>query len=240
MTMGIVEPIAIGLGLHLGKKVVDWLWNGVQNDQVPVASPSGNLGFAAPYGGRTQIGQEFTVPHHQVSELVVGTFYIPDSLEGVLRGDEVTLVLIVEQATQQVLFFAADLEAGYEVHLPHGIYSFFVFLMDSTANDFWDAEIYATGFPCTENLSGFGTIFTDDPDDIWNIVDDCPLAILSGGPYALDFILIDNESVPELPMFFSEILDNGFDTGYGLTCPVCDLSFNRDSDLQQHIANWHT
>jgi len=51
-------------------------------------------------------------------------------LEIMVLGDEVPLVLIVEETHDQVFLFEADLETGYEIYLPHGSYSFYVFLVE--------------------------------------------------------------------------------------------------------------
>ena len=216
--MAVMTPIAIGLGLHLGKKVIDWIWNEIQDGEAPVANQSGNLSFTASHTGRTLVSKDFTVPKYQANELVVGNLYLPDTIADLMFGDEIPLILIVEEETQQQAFlFTADLEAGYEVYLPHGIYSFYVFLMDTASDDFMDAEIYAIGFPSKVDLSDIARIDLGYHEDIWNMVSDFPIEITSGGPYTLDFILIDTDRVPEFPKFFSELLGNGIEAGYNLT-----------------------
>lgn len=209
--MGIVEPIVIGLGIHIGKKAIDGVWKRIQGGEAPIADQSGNLGFTASHAGRTLVSKEFTVPKYQANELVVGNLYLPDTIMDFMFGNEIPLILIVEETQRQALLFTADLEAGYEVYLPHGIYSFYVFLMDPDSDDFMDAEIYAIGFPSTIDLSDTAGINLADHEDVWNIVSDFPIEITSGGPYALDFILIDTDRVPEFPKFFFELLGSGLE-----------------------------
>lgn len=216
--MGIIEPILVGLAVHLGKKGIDWIWNAIQSGGAPVADQSGNAGFAAVQAGRTVVGPEFTVPGAQPHEQVVGELYYASSLSELLVGDEVVLMLFVEETQGLALLFAADLEAGYEVYLPHGLYSAYVLLMDADSDDFLDAEIYAIGFPSVVDLSGIEQFQLDAPDDVWDVVSDLPCEITWGGPYRLDFILVDTDEFPEFPMFFSELLaDEAVPGGYDLT-----------------------
>lgn len=223
--MAVVEAIAVGLALHLGKKAMDWVWDAVQDGEAPVVNPSGNLGFAAWDGGRTVVAKELTVPEYQVSELLYGNLYLPDTITDYI-GDPIPLVLIIEEIHQQVLFFAADLEAGYEVYLPHGIYSFFVFLMDADSEEFMDAEIHAVGFPSAVDLSDIARIDVDEHDDIWDIVISDPIEITSGGPYSLGFILIDTDREPELPRYFYELVDAN---------RVCDFCL---TVYEEYSADW--
>jgi hypothetical protein len=216
--MGIIEPILVGLAVHLGRKGIDWIWNAVQSGGAPVANQSGNLGFATVRDGRTIVGPEFTVPQALAHEQIVGELYYATTLSDILLGDEVALMLFIEQTQGQALLFAADLEAGYEIYLPHGLYSAYVLLMDADAPDFLDAEIYAVGFPSIVDLSGIEQFQLDTPEDVWNMVSDLPNEITWGGPYRLDFVLVETEVFPELPMFFSELLEDDFVSGgYDLT-----------------------
>lgn len=202
-----IEALAVGVGVHLGKKTIDWIWNAIQDGKAPVANQSGNLGFTGSDVGRTLVSKEFTVTRHQVNELVFGNLYLPDTIIDFIVGDVVPLILIVEETQQQTFLFTADLEEGYEVYLPHGIYSFFVFLVDLDSEDFLDAEIYAIGFRGTVDLSNITRIDIDDHEDIWDVVSELPVEITSGGPYILDFILIDTDRVWEFPNTFSELVN---------------------------------
>lgn len=216
--MGIIEPILVGLAVHLGKKGLDWIWGAIQDGRAPVADQSGNVGFATVHAGRTVVGPEFTVPRAQPHEQIVGKLYYPSTISDIMWGDEVALMLFVEETGGQALLFAADPDAGYEVYLPHGLYSCHVLLMDGDSDDFLDAEIYAIGFPCVVDLSGIEQFQLDDPEDVWGIVSDLPHEITWGGPYRLDFVLVDTSEFPEFPMFFSELLvDEAVPGGYDLT-----------------------
>jgi hypothetical protein len=215
--MGVIEPIAIGLGIHLGKKVIDWVWQSIQAGSTPVANQKGAVGFTTSYHGRTSVGKDFTINGFQANELVIGKLFLPDTIRATTRGNEIALIMITEETTLEAFLFAADTNAGYEIYLPHGLYSFYVFLMDSTCPDFLSAEIYAIGFPSALDLSQFSDIEMESHDDIWDLVSDFPIMITQGGPYNLDLILINTDLVPELPKSFNELLGEAGTAYYDLT-----------------------
>lgn len=200
------EVIATSLITHLGKKAIDRFWSGRHAGEYPVLNQAGTLRYATLDTGRVSIGRSATVPNDQEYETLFGDFYIPDTIADIITGDEIALVLVIEEHYQQVLLFEADLDTGYQIDLPHGVYSVCVFLVDGDADDLFDAMIYAVGFQCAEHidLSDISTITVSDHEDIWDMLDDSPIEMTWHGPFYLDFILIDTEQIPEFPLFFSE------------------------------------
>ncbi len=201
-----IEAIAIALLTHLGKKVIDNFWDARKSGSAPIVDDGGHLGFtAASQNGRTLVNKSFSVPLRQASELVYGDLYLPQSIQDILVGDETAIVLVIEEAQSQVLLFTADVDNGYAINLPHGNYYFYTFIVDSDADDLLNAMIYAVGFPSGIDLSTIDRFTLDDHDDIWDYVNDVPYEIGPGGPYYLDFILIDTDEVPDFPVYFSEL-----------------------------------
>jgi hypothetical protein len=203
------EIVVSALLIHLGKKGIDKFWPECRSGKHPVISQTGNLGYAFSDAGLMQVGKELTVSQYQEYQTLVGNLYIPDTIQNLMVGDEVVLVLVIEETNQEVFLFEADVE-GYKVDLPHGVYSIFVFIVDARVEDLFDALIYAVGFPCAEdiNLSDKQSISVDNHEDIWDLIDETPIEITRGGPFYLNFILIDTDEVPEFPQFFSEFLED--------------------------------
>ncbi len=206
--MAVLEAIAIGVAVHLGKRVVDWIWDAVQDGGAPVADQSGNVGLTVSRAGRTVVDRGFTVPRAQPHAQVTGELYCPGTISESLYGDEVALMLIVEETEGQALLFAVDLDGEYELVLPHGLYSSYILLMDTEADDFLDAEIYAIGFPSAVDLSGIDQFTLEDPEHVWDMVSDAPWEVTWGGPYRLDFILIDTEEIQGFPRFLAELIED--------------------------------
>lgn len=206
------EIVASGLLIHLGKKAIDKFWPECRSGKHPVVSQTGNLGYAFSDAGRMQVGKELTVSQYQEYQSLFGNLYIPDTIRNLMVGDEVALVLVIEETNQEVFLFEADVNKGYKIDLPHGVYSIFVFIVDAKAEDLFDALIYAVGFPCAEDidLSGIQSISVDNQEDILDLIDDTPIEITRGRPFYLDFILIDTDKIPEFPQFFSELLEDEF------------------------------
>jgi hypothetical protein len=202
------EVVAVSLISYLGKKTIDEFWSKRRSDSYPVISQDGNIGYANLDSGRVSVERSLTVSRSQRYETLFGKLYVPDTIEDLLGGDEIALVLVIEERSQQAFLFETNLDEGYQIDLPYGIYSVFVFIVDSDEEDLFDAMIYAIGFPCAEDidLSDIDHITAEDHEDIWDIIDDSPVKITRGGPFYLDIILIDTEEIPEFPQFFSEIL----------------------------------
>ena len=215
-----IESVIGALAIHLGTKVIDHFWSSNQSEDFFAINSAGNMQQLSWNEGRPSVSKDFTTNPYQESEIVFGDIYIPDSITDLLSGNEILLLLIVEETQQQVILLEADINEGYEISLPHGIYSFYIFLMDSNADDFFDAEIFGIGFPSTIDLSN--DLLLEDHDDIWNIVNTSPWEVTYGGPYLLDFILIDTEMIPEFTRYFSDFLDNEENTK--ITNQICNLT----------------
>jgi hypothetical protein len=203
--IGIMGQVAVALMTYLGKKTIDNFWGARSGPDNPIITQNGNLGFTSSHEGRTLVGREFIVDEYQEVELIFGNLYLPEPLSEYLYGDEIALVLIVEEIEPEAVLFEADLDYGYEIYLPHGIYSFYVFVVDPDLDDLFDAEIYAIGLPSSLDLSGVEELTLEDADDIWEYLIDSPIPVSEGGPYYLDFILLDTDEVPEFPKSFSEL-----------------------------------
>ena len=199
-----LEAISIALITHLGKKVIDRFWNRLQTGNTPVVNQTGNIENTTLHAGRTLVQKEFTVPEYQEYELILGNFFMTPMLMALLVDTEVPLVLIIEETQQQVFLFEADLDEGYEIDLAHGIYSFYVFLVDRGETDLLNSAIHAVGLPSRIDLSGVEDSLVED-EDVWNLVEDSPIEITRGGPYNLDFVLIDVDELPEFPKVFSQL-----------------------------------
>lgn len=151
--------------------------------------------------------RHFTNRHHQPDELIVGNLYFPYTVNDLLVGDELILVVVIEERYQQMLFFPAD-HAGYEIYLPHGVYSFLVLLVDIGLDDLLEADILAIGLPSALDLSGIDDINVESYDDIWGLLIDEPLQVGYGGPFYLDFVLLDTLEHPEFPSTLWELFSD--------------------------------
>ena len=163
------QAVAVPVLIHLGKKVIDSFWSERRAGNAPIVNQTGNIGHTVSEAGRTRVAREFTVSTYQEYESLSGNLYIHSTL-GELE-DAVALVLVIEETTQQMVLFEADVDMGYEIDLPHGVYSIIIFLLDPEAEDLFSAEIYAIGFPCAGDidLSGIGSFSVDDYEDVWEL-----------------------------------------------------------------------
>ena len=201
----ILEGLAVSLGTVAIKGICKILWDKIKGGDQPVVNSYGNLDMVTSQAGRTLIRKDFTVPGYQDYGVVIGGLYLPASIHQSMDGSEVPLMLVVEETTQQILLFEADLDEEYELYLPEGIYSFYVFLVDGDADELLDAEIYAIGLPCTLDLSAIQELILEDPEDISNYIDDSPLEIIGGESGRIDFLLLDRKEYPEFPSDFAEL-----------------------------------
>lgn len=88
-----LEAIGIAVFIHLGKTVIDRFWGAQRTGSTAVVDQSGKLEYTAPDAGRTVVHKEFTVHQRQESVLLFGNFYLMDTLQELLVGDEVPLGL---------------------------------------------------------------------------------------------------------------------------------------------------
>jgi len=203
----LLETIATALIAHIGKKVVDSFWKRLQTGNTPVIDRTGHIENSTLREGRTFVQKAFTVSEYQDYELILGEFYMTPISEALLMELAVPLVLVIEETTQQVVLFEADLEGGYEIELAPGIYSFYVLLVERDNPDLGNAEIYALGLPSKMDLSSSEELPEDDAA-LWDFVEDSPREIIPGGPYILDFVLIDSDEILEFPKYLSELFED--------------------------------
>jgi hypothetical protein len=205
--MEVIAAIATPLLIHLGKVTIDRFWGTQSQGNSAVVNQTGSLEYTASDAGRTQVRKDFTVPTYQRYEVLFGDLYLDDTVRELLSGDEIPLVAIVEENQQQVLLFDTDLD-GYEVDLPQGVYSICVFLVDADASTLFDSQVYAIGFPSAIDLSDAGGGFElDYYEDVWQIIDSSPVEIKEGGPYYLDFVVVDTTRLAENPLYFADLME---------------------------------
>ena len=206
------EEIAGAIFGHLGKTAIDHLWGSNRSGEKLVINNSGIIGSTF-YSdqGRTQVPQDTIVlPTEQPFGILIGNIYTPNTLEPWMLEQGILLVLILNENSGQAYFFEADLEYGYEITLPYGIYSCFVFLIDSYEDNFFEAEIFAMGSFCREDidLRQIESFEIDDVHNIWELVDESPVIVNNRGPFYESFILIDTDVEEELPKTFAELIGN--------------------------------
>lgn len=220
------EAVVSGLIIHIGKTAIDKFWTNKDSPKSPIVNQSGIISYAAKdTKGRTVIPKPATEAGTQQYGTLFGNLYLPETLQNELVGDEIALVLVVGEGrnNDQTMLFEADINNGYVIDLPFGLYSIFVFLLDPSAQDLLRAQIYAVGFPNAENvnLTGIGFIDVEKYDDIWTLVDLSPVRMMSRQPSFLDFILFDTAVETNLPVTFAEMLAQQSDV-FGYYCPYCD------------------
>ena len=218
------EAVASALLIHIGKTAIDKFWSNRHSSKSLVVNQTGNVTRSTrDEAGRTVIRKDLTGLRSQKSESLFGNLYLPSTVQGQIVGDEIGLVLVFGEENEQVLLFEADINHGYEIDLPFGSYSIFVFIIDPEEPDLFDAEIYAVGFPTAQDvdLSGIQTISLDEYEDIWDLVDISPVRIKKGGPFYLDFILFDTDVELDLPKSFSEIFQEE-EQELGYICSHCE------------------
>ena len=218
------EAVASALIIHIGKTAIDKFWTNKDPLKSPIVNQTGLVSYAGKDSqGRTVIPKNVTGLPYKQSGTLFGNLYLPDTIQEILVGNEIALVLVVGENNDQVFLFEADIDNGYKIDLPFGLYSVFVFILDPTASDIFDAEIYAVGLPNAEdvNLTGIGSIDVENYEDIWSLVDMSPVRITSSQPSFLDFILFDTAVEKELPRSFSEIFAQESEV-FGYYCPRCN------------------
>ena len=212
--MGPLESVLVGLSVHLGSKIINRLWDAAKGGRRSIVSQTGSIALVEQHHGQLDIQRRFSAPSAPESAAINGRLFLPTSVGDTLMGDEIPLVLIVEETGQQTFLFEVELEAEFSIYLPPGIYSFYVFLMDSTSHDFYSAEIFAIGFPAKGGFSAVSDFELDDHDDIWNFIEDSPFDVTDPGMFNMDFILLDTAMVPEFPNYFSDMLGDPQDIHY--------------------------
>lgn len=114
------------------------------------------------------------------------------------------MIFVIDEINEEMVVFQTDLTKEFNIYLPRGIYSFYTFLLDSTADTLADAWIYALGLPCTFDMTDTDQFFLENTEDVYELIANSPMEISGRGPYRVDMILIDAEDIPDLPSYFSE------------------------------------
>lgn len=226
------ETVAATLLIHIGKKAVDTFWFNRDSSKKPVVDQTGNITYTGlDTTGRTVIPTNFTKLRHQQSATIFGNLYLPDTIQDIIVGDEIVLVLVIGEDNERSFLFEADIERGYRIDLPYGYYSIFIFIVDSEEEGLFDAAIDAIGFPTAEgvDLSGIREIFSDNYEDFWGLVDSSPIKVTRGGSFYLDFIFFDTIEA-DLPQSFSEIFENEARV-FGYICSNCGTQVTSIIDI---------
>lgn len=154
------------------------------------------------------VRNDFTGSAYEECEFVFGSLFLPDTVQELLTGGKVLLLMVYRKKTRDLLLSELEADTRYMLDLPHGLYYFFALILDAGARDLLDSRIYAIGIPCHENLNRpeLERFYLEHPADIWEFVDPAPIDIKQGGPLYLNMIMIDAEQIPDYPMLFSEFL----------------------------------
>lgn len=209
-----MEGIAVGKCIHLlsriENKALDQFWKDTSAGKYPIIDLEGNMGYSlSGQDGLLFIRNDFTASAYEECEFVFGSLFLPDTVQELLSGDKVLILMVYRRTSRNLLLSELDADTRYMLDLPHGLYSFFALVLDAGARDLLDSRIYAVGLPCKENLNRpeLEKFYLDHPADIREFVDPTPIDIKRGGPFYLNLIMIDAEKIPDCPMLFSEFLE---------------------------------
>ncbi|AKB77385.1 hypothetical protein MSHOH_0902 [Methanosarcina horonobensis HB-1 = JCM 15518] len=208
-----MESIAVGKCIHLlsriEDKALDRFWQDTSAGKYPIIDLEGNMGYSlSDQDGLLFVRNDFTASTYEDCEFVFGNLFLPDTVQELLSRDKVLILMVYRKTTRNLLLSELEADARYMLDLPHGLYSFFVLVLDAGAKDLLDSRIYAVGLPCKENLNRpeLEKFYLEHPADIREFVDSAPIDIKRGGPFYLNLIMIDAEKIPDCPMLFSEFL----------------------------------
>jgi hypothetical protein len=221
-----LAAIAVPITVHLGRKLIDKVFDRARKGQavvadrragvVPVLGQQGAL--RAPSARRSATGFQ---------RVYVET-RLEDSIPAHVYDNCVMLVLVVnEVAAENTLLFDADVGEPFVVDLPDGTYSFYSFLVDSRYPDIETAPLYGFGLPSHEDI-----------DDVSTLIEDAPLEVVVDGPDTLVLFVLDTYRSSELPRTFGEFLIGQGEllTGVWLIEGADDFGGDSQSliDLAQH------
>lgn len=209
----VLENIAVGECIHLlsqiEDKALDQFWKDTSAGKYPIIDLEGNMSYSlSDQDGLLFIRNDFKASTYEEYEFVFGNLFLPDTIQELLSGDKVLLLMVYRKTTRNLLLSKLDADTGYMLDLPHGLYSFFVLVLDAGARDLLDSRIYAVGIPCKENLNRpeLEKFYLEHPADILEFVDPAPIEIKRGGPFYLNLIVIGTEKIPDCYLLFSELL----------------------------------
>lgn len=208
-----MEGFAVGKCISLlsriENKALDQFWKDTSAGKYPIVDLEGNMGYSlSDQDGLLFVRNDFTDSTCEECEFVFGNFFLPDTVQELLTGDKVLLLMVYRKKTRDLLLSELEADTRYMLDLPHGLYSFFALVLDAGARDLLNSRIYAIGLPCKENLNRpeHERFFLENPADIREFVDPAPIDIKRGGPFYLNLIMIDAEKIPDYPTLFSEFL----------------------------------
>lgn len=210
----VLEGIAVGKCIRLlsriDNKALDRFWMDTSAGKYPIIDLEGNMGYSlSDQDGLLFVRNDFTASTHEECEFVFGSLFLPDTVQEILSGDKLLLLMVYRKKTRNLLLSELEADTRYMLDLPHGQYYFFALVLDAEARNLLDSTIYAVGLPCKENLNRpeLEKFYLEHPAEILEFVDPAPIDIKRGGPFYLNLILIDAEKIPNCPMLFSEFLE---------------------------------
>jgi hypothetical protein len=208
-----LEGFAVGKCISLlsqiENKALDQFWKDTSAGKYPIIDLEGNLDYSfSDQDGLLFVKNDFTGSNYEECEFVFGNLFLPDTVQELLSGDKVLLLMVYRKKTRDLLLSELEADTRYMLDLPHGLYSFFALVLDAGTRHLLDSKIYAVGLPCKENLNSpdLERFFLEHPADIREFVDPTPVDIKRGGPFYINFIMIDVEKVPDCTTLFSEFL----------------------------------
>ncbi|HIH73964.1 MAG TPA: hypothetical protein HA306_01285 [Methanosarcina sp.] len=208
-----MEGIAVGKCIRLlsriGDEALDRFWRDISAGKYPIIDLEGNMGYSlSDHDGLLFVRNDFKTSTYEEYEFVFGNLFLPDTVQELLSGDKVLLLMVYGKKTRNLLLSELDADTRYMLDLPHGLYSFFALVLDAGARDLLDSRIYAVGFPCKGNMNHpeLEKFYLEHPANIREFIDPTPIDINRGGPFYLNLIMVDAESIPDCPTIFSEFM----------------------------------
>jgi hypothetical protein len=209
--------VATQLAIRIGEKIIDKrLFSESKRDTRQVIGEGGSVGYATIREGRTIIGSNITAPSQTRCESVTCNIFSQFTAEEMISANAIPMAVIVEEITQEPWLFEIDPTSGFQICLPQGIYSFYVFLLDGYSYSFWDAEILGVAWPSKRQLPGNGEFNFDPPEAVYNLLYDSPIPIKGHGNVTLDMILVNSSALTNFPRSFAELMGvpSSFDQSY--------------------------
>jgi hypothetical protein len=196
-----LEEIAVGLMVHFGKRLIDRVWDDAKSGKQTLVSKGGADSHALANDERTRVDRASTVTVGQAFATVIGDFYLSPSVDYLCDGNEITLVVVTEEKTQEQYLFPVYVRDGYEIDLPSGLYSFVTLILDGSEEDIANAKLFAVGYPTTLDLSDIYEVRLEDGANIDEIVSTDPIKIDAVGEpvYQLPIVLLGSEALPDVP-----------------------------------------
>ena len=191
----IIDEIAVGLAVALGKKAIDRIWPDLAGPP-----PGGSQPPVDWSDGSHQLVYAESEPAHARSCLVEVAILTDDDITRAMGGPAVALVLTVEESTRGSALFEVDPD-GFALELPEGDYSFYLFLVEATG-DLETARLWGIGLP-TVDLPMAESITWDDRDWMLDSVADEPVEVRGDG--VLQMLLLSPDTWDDGPELFVDL-----------------------------------